>query len=302
VFRKLEYTAPYTLDEILSFLSDHPDARVLAGGTDLLVKLRDDMPRGTILVDLKRCSGQLRGVAERKDGSVWIGALTTVREIQESGILRKRYPAVTDAADLFGCLELRYRATIGGNVAHASPGAEFGTPLFVFDARVEIRGPAGSRSMPVAEFWRDVGTTALETGEIITGFVLPALPGKWRSQYRRISRTRGMDLAAMGVTLAVGEPARPERRSVRLALGAVARTPLRMHTVEEALSGKEITPALTERVRQMMTEELSPRATSLRAGPEYKKAMAGTLTERILRDFGLYGNADGNGNGKGSAS
>jgi CO/xanthine dehydrogenase FAD-binding subunit len=291
MFNKMEYTAPVKLGEALSFLAEHPDARVLAGGTDLLVKLREKNSRNTILVDIKRCSDDVRGIAEREDGSVWIGALTTVREIQESELLRTRYPAFTDAADLFGCLELRYRATIGGNVAHASPGAEYGTPLFAADARVEIAGPEGRRELPVAEFWLDVGTTALERGEIISGFILPPLKGETLFQYRRISRTKGMDLAAMGITVAAEEPSRPEQRVIRIALGAVARTPLRMSAAEQALSGREITAELLEQVKREMADSLSPRATSLRAGPEYKKAMAGILTERILRDFGIYGGA-----------
>lgn len=289
MYRKLEYTAPHSMDEALAFLSDHAEARVLAGGTDLLVKLREEMPPGTLLVDIKRCGEALRGIEERSDGSVFVGALSSVREIQESELLRGRYPAMTDAADLFGCLELRYRATIGGNVAHASPGAEFGTPLFAYEALVEIAGREGRRRVPVAEFWQDVGRTALQKGELIAGFVMPALSGECRSRYRRISRTKGMDLAAMGLTVVVCEPRDPGRRRLRIALGAVARTPLRMQAAEEALSGTEIDGALLERVRREMAAELEPRASSLRAGPEYKKAMAGELLERSLRDLEVYG-------------
>jgi CO/xanthine dehydrogenase FAD-binding subunit len=100
-----------------------------------------------------------------------------------------------------------------------------------------------------------------------------------------------MDLAAMGITVAAEEPSRPEQRVIRIALGAVARTPLRMTAAEQALSGRDITAELLEQVKRDMAASLSPRATSLRAGPEYKKAMAGVLTERILRDFGIYGGA-----------
>ncbi|MFP4483971.1 MAG: FAD binding domain-containing protein [Spirochaetaceae bacterium] len=289
MYRKLDYVAPEGLAEVFSALTGNAGAQVLAGGTDLLPELREKVPEGTLLVDIKRCEGALRGLEERGDGSLWIGALTTIRDLQESEVLRRRYPALTDAADVFGCLEIRYRATIGGNVAHASPGAEYGTPLFVYEAEVEIAGPKGNRTVPIAEFWLDVGKTSLERGEILSGFVLPPLPETALSRYERISRTKGMDLAAMGITVLVFDPEDEKKRKLRIALGAVERTPVRMGAAERALSGRKIGEELMEEVKRQMAEAIHPRATSLRAGPEYKKAMAGILTERILHDFGLYG-------------
>ena len=289
MYRRLDYVAPERTDEVFSALAGNAGAQVLAGGTDLLLELREEVPEDTLLVDIKRCEGALRGVEERGDGSVWIGALSTIRDLQESELLRSRYPALTDAADLFGCLEIRYRATIGGNVAHASPGAEYGTPLFVYEAEAEIAGPNGRRTVPIAEFWQDVGKTSLQRGEILSGFVLPPLPETARSRYERISRTKGMDLAAMGVTVLVLDPEDQENRTLRIALGAVERTPVRMQAAERALSGRKIDKELMEKVTREMSGAIHPRATSLRAGPEYKKAMAGILTERILHDFGLYG-------------
>jgi CO/xanthine dehydrogenase FAD-binding subunit len=289
MFRRFEYTAPQRPEEVCDALAEGGQAKVLAGGTDLLLELREEAPKGTLLVDIKRCSGELRGIRERSDGSVWIGALTTIREIQNSSLLRGRYPALTDAADVFGCLEIRYRATIGGNVAHASPGAEYGTPLFAYEAEAELYGKNGRRRMPIDQFWQDVGKTALGPGEFLSGFLLPPVPESSPGGYLRISRTKGMDLAAMGVTVVILRPQEPQKREIRISLGAVERTPVRMRAAEEALSGGEITAELMERVKREMAESIHPRATSLRAGPEYKKAMAGTLTERILRNAAVYG-------------
>lgn len=289
MYRKLDYVVPQGTAEVFSTLAGNAGAQVLAGGTDLLLELREEVPEDTLLVDIKRCEGELRGLEERGDGSIWIGALSTIRDLQESELLRSRYPALTDAADVFGCLEIRYRATVGGNVAHASPGAEYGTPLFVYEAEAEIAGPKGRRTVPIAEFWQDVGKTSLEGGEILSGFVLPPLPETALSRYERISRTKGMDLAAMGITVLVLDPEDEEKRKLRIALGAVERTPVRMVAVERALSGKSIDGQLMEQVKRQMAGAIHPRATSLRAGPEYKKAMAGILTERILHHFGLYG-------------
>lgn len=293
MYRQFDYTAPETVEELVSVLREHEAARVLAGGTDLLLDLREEVPPGTVVVDIKRCNAELRGIRERENGGVWIGALTTVRDIQESELLRERYPALCDAADAFGCLEIRYRATIGGNVAHASPGAEYGTPLFAYEAEAEILGGEGRRSMPISDFWMDVGKTALEKHEILSGFVLPPLPSSAKSRYKRISRTKGMDLAAMGITLLAYDPEHEnittaENRKIRIALGAVERVPVRMSAAEEALSGTEITASLLEKVKKEMAESIHPRSTSLRAGPDYKKKMTGVLTERILHEFGIY--------------
>ncbi len=293
MYRRLDYSAPETVDELVSVLREHDAARILAGGTDLLLDLREEVPPDTVVVDIKRCSAQLRGIRETKEGGVWIGSLTTVQDIKNSEVLRERYPALSDAADAFGCLEIRYRATIGGNVAHASPGAEYGTPLFAYEAEAEILGADGRTTMPISDFWKDVGKTALGKEEILSGFFLPPLPSSAKSRYARISRTKGMDLAAMGITILAydlehDDLAEDESRRIRIALGAVERVPVRMSAAEEALSGKEITGSLLEKVKKGMADSIHPRATSLRAGPDYKKSMTGVLTERILREFGLY--------------
>lgn len=289
MFRRFDYVRVSKTSEAIGILASKPQARVLAGGTDLLLRMRDQAAPGTVLVDLKGCS-HLRGI-ETRTGGLFIGALTTINEILENREVRERFRALWDAASVFGCYEIRNRATIGGNVVHASPGAESGTPLFVFEASVEIEGPSGVRSLPVREFWRDAGKVGLEPGEIVTGFLLPGQPHDIVSRYRRISRTKGMDLASLGVSVAVLEPGDPARREVRVAMAAVERVPYRSAEVEYLLSRTPLDEDIVAEARGLMASSIHPRDTSIRAKPEYKRAMVGRLTEDILVELGLIGDA-----------
>jgi CO/xanthine dehydrogenase FAD-binding subunit len=257
----------------------------LAGGTDLLLELRGTAGPRKFIVDIKGCPG-LKGI-EQRDEVCSIGALTTIQELIESELIRERYRALWDAAKVFGCYEIRNRATIGGNVVHASPGAESGTPLFAFDAQVEIAGPAGSRTMPIGEFWLDAGRVRLAKGEILKTVLLPVFEREVKSGYERISRTKGMDLASLGVTVVVLSPHAPAEREVRVAMAAVERTPSRNHEVEKLLSHRRLDAEVMDRAKRLMAESIHPRDTSIRAKPAYKRAMVGNLTERILDELSL---------------
>ena len=287
MFRRFDYVRPERLSEAVEILASNPNAQPLAGGTDLLLELRERTAADKLLVDIKHCS-ELEGI-EHRDGHLFIGALTTVQALAESDELRSEYRALWDAATVFGCYEIRNRATIGGNIVHASPGAETGTPLFAFAARVELVGPAGTRTLPVDEFWKDAGKVSLERGELLKGVLLPVLEVPVESRYRRISRTKGMDLAALGVSVVVLSPDDAAAREVRIAMAAVERTPYRNSAVEAALSHRELDAAAIESAKKLMAESIHPRESSLRAKPPYKRAMVGNLTERILGELSLLG-------------
>ena len=288
MFRRFEYVLVSKASEAMGILASRPQAEVLAGGTDLLLRLREESAPGKLLVDIKRCSG-LRGIEVREEG-LFIGALTTIREIHESDEIRMRYRALWDAAKVFGCYEIRNRATIGGNVVHASPGAECGTPLFAFEAGVEVIGPSGARVVPIAEFWYDAGRVHLAPGEIVSGFLLPKQQRPVDSRYLRISRTKGMDLAALGVTVVVVAPREPAEREVRLAMAAVERVPYRSREVEAHLSRRSIDGRVLDEAKELMASIIHPRESSIRATPAYKRAMVGNLAELILVELGVTEN------------
>jgi len=283
MLNSFDYLCPKNTEEAIQMLLDNQDAEILAGGTDLFPELREKSTPDKVVIDIKKCA-DLQGI-EEQDDSLSIGALTTIREIQQSNIIKEKYRALRDGADVFGCLEIRNRATIGGNIVHASPGAEYGTPLFAFKAKVEISGPNGSRVIPIDRFWYDLGKVELKKGEILKRILLPKIDTQVSSGYLRLNRVKGMDLASLGVSVVVIDPGQADKREIRVALAAVQRTPYRNREVEELLSHKEIDQNLIEQVKIKLAASIAPREFSLRAKPPYKKAMVGTLMEKILKSL-----------------
>jgi CO/xanthine dehydrogenase FAD-binding subunit len=283
------YYRPCCLEEFHSMVkeieSKKEDYKYLAGGTDLMIDLREGKIEPANLIDIKDIR-EMKGLSFQDD-TLRIGALTTVTELNESEWAGDEFSILADAAVVFGCYEVRNRATVGGNIAHASPGAEFSSVLSVLDACVEIACPPqspdadsdGFRRLPINEFVIGVGQTALRPGELLSAIHVkrPAEKGKWKAAYKRLSRTKGMDLASLNASVCVINPDTPDKREVRISLGAVARTPYRPVEAEKLLSNTEITIEITEKMRALIADSIAPRATSLRAGPEYKKAMSGQL-------------------------
>jgi len=284
MLRPFDYHRPKTLEEACALGRSLPDAMFLAGGTDLLVKIRDGKSRPRHVIDIKGIASLER---IRRDGdALLIGALATVTDVLHAEEVR-REPALAlllQAARVFGCEEIRHRATICGNIAHGSPGSEFGPPMHVLEATCVIHGPEGERRVPIAEFPVGAGKTVLRPGEILTALRVPVPAATARSAYLRLSRVRGMDLAALNCALlVVPSPSPHAGRHVRVSFGAVAEKPLRLPELERVLSNGPITAKVLAVCSEILGRDLSPRATSLRASQEYKKAMAPYLLETALK-------------------
>jgi len=280
---RFEYHRPKDLSEALECLRQMPQAVILAGGTDLLVKMRRGKLRPPALVDIKGLQA-CRDICW-ENGHLSVGALTDFQQLLESDVIRDRFAVLHQAARVMGCYEIRRRATLGGNVVNASPGAESGSPLAALEARVELAGPDGRRRIPVTEFWQGPGRTALAPGELLVRVLIPELPPGSRGIYRRRSRVRGMDLASMNAAVVVLYPEDTGRREIRIALGAMAPTPVRIIAAERMLAGREVSGELFSRLGKEVSRDLHPRATSLRASPDYKKQMAGELVTRALEEL-----------------
>jgi CO/xanthine dehydrogenase FAD-binding subunit len=277
------YRRPESVAEVSSLLASEPDALLLAGGTDLLVEMRNREILGGTLIDLKGL-GQLRRIA-RSGAALQIGALATVSDLLGDEQVGAHLPILAQAARVFGCQEIRHRATIGGNIAHASPGAEFGTPLVVLDASAVIESVAGPRVVPVAQFFLGPGRSCLERekGEWLSALRVP-IPGvPTAMEYRRTSRVKGMDLACAALSVLVKEPATVARREVRLALGAVAPVPALREEAGALLSGRAWTAEVMQRAKEAMLAGIEPRRSSIRSTPEYKRHILGVYLEDVLR-------------------
>ena len=285
MLRPFDYYCPKTLDDACKLLHDIEDACILAGGTDLLVKIRDGKHTAPAVVDIKAVQ-ELQKISIDGDQLV-IGALATVTDLL-LWLEKNPHPQLDllkEAGQVFGCLEIRHRATVCGNIAHASPGAEFGSPMYVLEATAVIHGPNGERTLPVAEFYKGPTWNALEKGELLKALRVPIPPKDAKSHYRRSSRIKGMDLASMNVALLVLSPEKEDERQIRIAMGAVWKVPLRAKEVEDLLSGGPVTLEKLKEAGQKLSDSINPRASSLRATPEYKKAMVAHITEDGLKNL-----------------
>ena len=283
MFEPYRYERPSTVVEAVALLQE-PGAVALAGGTDLLLQMRLRESRPSTVVDLKGIEA-LRGIAFDGD-RVRIGALTTVTGMFACEHLTPGLACLVDAARVFACHEIRNRATVGGNLANASPGAEFSVPLMALEADVIVCGET-SRTLPLGEFLLGPGRTALRPGELIEAIVVPDVATGLRSAYRRRARTRGMDLASVSLAVVAHHADDPARRKVNLSMGAVAPVPPRPTASEALLSGRVLTPEIVAEAGRALISDIAPRSSSLRATPDYKRAVLPVLLRRMLDDLGV---------------
>ncbi len=268
-----EYVKFDNLKEASLFLKEQGDnAHILAGGTDVIIKVRGGKIKPKYIVDIKGIK-KLKGI-RKEDNKIIIGALTTVNEVVENSYIREYFPILRDGAFTLGDYEIRNRATIGGNICNGSTSADTVIPLLVYDAKVIVASSDGERMEKISEFFKGPGRVNLGPGEILKEIILdiPSSPSK--GKFFRISRVDGMDLASLNMAILVLNPRDIEKREVRISIGAVAPVPLRVYELEEFLKGKEFTPEVFEEAKKILLANLKPREGSLRASPAYKKRMA----------------------------
>lgn len=276
-----DYIKPNTLTDALECL-EKENAAILAGGTDVVVNLKSGKINPSFLIDIKGLK-ELKGV-EKVDGGIFIGALTTIDEIKNSPLL-SRYRALVEGAGVLGCHEIRCRATIGGNICNGSPSADTVPGLLVHNAKVEIISKHGSRIIPLENFLIDAGKVDLRKGELLKGVFLPDLEENSFSRYYRVSRVKGMDLSSVAVAVYLKDVDLPVFSEIRIALGAVQKTVVRMKNAEQYLKGKPSTMQNIDKAIEIILSEINPRAGSLRATPYYKRKMVGYLIKEAIREM-----------------
>lgn len=262
---------PSTLEEALEIVSAEPDARWLAGGTDLLV---GPGPRPRALVSLRRIPG-LGGIEE--DG---IGALTTIGEIVRSERIARERPVLLQAARRLGSEQIRNQATIGGNLCRAAPCADSAPPLLVYEARARIVGPKGVRVVDLASFFRGPGVTCLEKGEFLVRIELdPPRPGA-KGVFLKKGRVR-MDLSLASVAVLLEAQGKRVTRA-RIAAGAVAPTPVRLPEVEALIEGHEVDDDLLEEAGHLARQAVLP-IDDVRATAAYRRHLVDVYVRRGIR-------------------
>ena len=274
----LHYEAPGTVAAAVALLAGaEGEARVLAGGTDLLVQLRAELIDPALVVDLKRIPELCEIVAE--DGGFRIGAAVTGAELGEHAGLRKTWPGVVEAVELIGSTQIQGRATVGGNLCNASPAADSVPALVVAGATATIAGPDGRREAPVAEIATGPGATSLMPGEIVVSLFLPTPPPRTGSAYLRFIPRTEMDIAVVGAGVALTLDEDGHCAAAQVALGAVAERVLLVPEAASALVGTGLDAAALARLEAAASGACRP-IDDKRGTKEFRIKVAGVLARR----------------------
>jgi len=281
--------SPRSLDAAVAALAADPNLVPIAGCTDLMVV--DPLRRLAMerVLDLTRIP-ELAGIRE-VEGAVEIGAATTFRAIGDSPLLRSLFPALAEAARVVGGWQIQNRATLGGNVANASPAGDSLPVLLALDAALVLAGPAGTRTLAYGEFHRGYRKTALAPGEIVARVRLPRpAPGTVQA-FRKVGTREAQSISKVVVALA----ARVEGGGIadlRLAAGSVAPVPVRLRAAEEAAAGRPLGTETAERVAAAAAGEVAP-IDDVRSTADYRRFALGRVVRRMLLDIGAAGAAGG---------
>lgn len=276
--RAFAYERPTHLDAAVAMLEEHgPEARLLAGGTDLIIRLRDGSIRPQVVVDLKGI-GELDGGFREIDDNLTIGARTVMTDIAADPRIRADHEALAEAAAVVGAVQIRNRATLAGNICNASPAADTAPALLVYGARVVATGPAGVRRIPIDEFFVRSGVTTLARGELVTAIELPRPTSRRGSVHVRRTRRRGHDLASVTLTCAV----LPDGVT-RLAYGSLGPRPVLLTDETGLLADPKASDIAKKERLETLFVGASPSARSMRASPEYRLAMLHVLGLRAIR-------------------
>ena len=275
----LTYERPSQLSEAIELMA-RQEARALAGGTDLAVAMRHGKEGPGLIVDLKGVA-EMAPRIERRDGFVEISANTVMTDIERDPNVQSLFPALVEAAQVVGSVQIRNRATLAGNLANASPAADTPPVLIAHSAEVSIAGREGTRLIPVDRFLVGYRETALARAELITAVRLPEPAGMSGSAFLKLGVRKAMEISVVCVAAALTLGADGSITAAGLGLGSVAPTAIRPRSAEAILVGSLPTPDVFARAGDAAGDESRP-IDDLRAGAEYRKAMVPVLVQRAL--------------------
>lgn len=279
-----DYVRAGALDEVPRLLEEHGEAaRLLMGGTDLFVRMRDGFICPQIVVDVKHLPG-MRDILYDEQTGLTIGAAATMNEVARHPDVQIHYPLLAEAANSVASYQLRNRATLGGNLCNGSPAADTAPATLLLEGRIVLYGQDGEREVPADQFFLRPGATAMQAGELMTAIRFPILPAGSAGKYLKLGRNKAGDLAIAGVAV-FGFPngTTPSGYHFRIGLASVAPVPLRALEAEEVLAaippGEETFALAAEK-----SMEAAAPIDDVRASAAYRKAMVRALTLRALRE------------------
>ena len=277
-----QYAAPTELNDAIKQLSDAGDsARVLAGGTDIIVQLREGARSADLVVDVKKIP-ELSRLEFSNENGLHLGASVACWQIYENPVISAAYPGLSDAVKIIGGWQIQSRASVGGNLCNSSPAADSIPALIACDAAAEIAGPDGQRSVPVAEFCTGPGRNVLQPGELLVALKLPPQGPSCGSAYQRFIPRNEMDIAVVGAASWVKlSPDGSTIESARIALSAVAATPVFAAEASEWLAGQPVSEDTFAHAGELAKKVATP-LSDMRGTAEYRTHLVGVLTKRTL--------------------
>jgi len=275
-----EYFEPRTLKEAVGLLVKYKGgARLLAGGTDVMIEMKGGYVKPKYLINLKKIKGLDKISFSKKEG-LRIGALVTWSTLLSSKPINQYYPVLRETASLIGCPQIRNIGTIGGNICHASPSADSAPALMIYEAQCVVAGPGRERIIPIEKIFTGVQKISLKKGEILTGFRLPTPDTESKGCYLKFSPRRAMDLPIVGVGVLV-RASDGIFQDVKIALGAVAPTPIRARRAESLLCGMPVNDESIRKAAGEAVKESKP-ITDVRASRDYRLGLVEELTHRAI--------------------
>ncbi len=278
---KIEYFTPKTIEEARSLVLKYKgEAKIIAGGTDLIVQMKHKEVLPRHIINIRGISGQDYIVHDEKEG-LRIGAMATIRSIEVSSVVREKFNILAQAASELGSAQVRNRATIAGNLCNAAPSAETAPPLIVLGAKAKILGADGERTVPIENFFTGPGQTVLRPDEILVEIQVPNLLPRSSGVYIKHTIRKALDLAIVGVAVIVTLDG-DTLSDVKIALGAVAPTPVRATRAEDVLRGNQIDDDLLQKAAQTAFNQCSP-IDDIRSSAEYRCKMIKVLVPRAIK-------------------
>lgn len=280
--KDFEYSSPKSLEEATALLYKYGEkARVMAGGTDLLPQMKKLEMKPELIIDLKDILN-LTSIDYIDGKGLRIGALVKIRNMETSGIIKEKFGVLSQAAGTLGSVQVRNKATVGGNLCHAAPSADMAPALIGLDATVKVVGQDGDKSLPLEEFFRAPGKTALQAGEILIEISIPDMAKFSEGVYVKFSPRTAMDLAVVGVaSILTMDGVGDDCQDIRIVLGAVAPTPMRARKAEAIMRGNKITVPLIEEAARVAAEEAEP-ISDIRASASYRREIVKVLVNRTI--------------------
>ena len=269
---RLDSASPKTLKDFFKIKSKNPSAKIIAGGTDLIVQLYGKF-NYPFLIDISKLE-QLKGIS-KKSNFIKIGALTTHTEIENNIILKKYANVLTQAAKIIGSPQIRNRGTIGGNIANASPAGDTLPPLYVLNAEIELTSESNTRIIPIAEFFIGPGKSIIKNNEIISNINIPIDENLGKGVFLRLGQREALAISKVSIALTINS----KTNEFRIALGSVAPTVVRAPKTEKLLSENSLNEKNINEAVKTISKEVSP-ITDIRSDADYRKEMCGVLLKK----------------------